>query len=487
LLAGANDYRTVDLPGLPGGEVTGDAWLGAFKTIDSGQTWFSLLLPGYPQDNSPDGLASPLKGFAAAADPTVRAGTNGLFYYSGVAFNRGAQGASVAFVARYIDNNNQENGDPIGYVGTSVVAKSSGSVFLDKPWIAVDIPREGAKMCSISSRQPDGSIQVQTFPGGNVYVAYSVLSGSGTSQLGQINFSHSRDCGVTWSKPVQISRSSDRINQGAVIAISPADGTVYVTWRRFASPAPSADDQAQSDAILVTRSPDEGESFETARMARDMFSGQAPPVNWAKTLLEGSPFDQGTSNVSFRFNAYPTISLDGNGRVYLAWSERGIGPGGDARIMLATAGKDDDLNFTALSPVENSPTRGHQLMPSLTFGGGKLVLVYYDMHEDSSDAQYIPLGGGQYSMTEVPVGDLAPPMPQPAKVFNNFIADAAPAGYPPSSGVTQWTCVLPRPPPGTCRFFLRQSRSRTTYLAAARGQLSLSSFSSIRRICRCLP
>jgi hypothetical protein len=431
LLAGANDYRTVDLPGLPGGEVTGDAWLGAFKTIDSGQTWFSLLLPGYPQDNSPDGLASPLKGFDAAADPTVRAGTNGLFYYSGVAFNRAAQGASVAFVARYIDNNNQENGDPIGYLGTSVVAKSSGSVFLDKPWIAVDIPRDDAKLCHISSRQPDGSIQVQSFRAGNVYVAYSVLSGSGTTQRGQINFSHSRDCGVTWSKPVQISRSSDRINQGAVIAISPEDGTVYVAWRRFASPAPSKHDQAQSDAILVARSPDEGGSFGTARIAREMLPGQPPPVNGAKTVVQGVPFDQGTSNVSFRFNAYPTLALDGQGMVYLAWSERGIGPGGDARIMLATAGEGQDLDFSALSPVENPPTRGHQLMPSLTFAGGKLVLVYYELREDSSDAQYTALGGGQYSMTEVPVGDLAPPNPQPAKVFNNFIADAAPAGYSP--------------------------------------------------------
>jgi hypothetical protein len=433
LLAGANDYRTVDLPGLPGGEVTGDAWLGAFKTIDSGQTWFSLLLPGYPQDNSSDGLASPLKGFDAAADPTVRAGTNGLFYYSGVAFNRAVQGASVAFVARYIDNNNQENGDPIAYVGTSVVAKSSGSVFLDKPWIAVDIPRDDARLCHISSRQPDGSKQVQSFRAGNVYVAYSVLSGSGTTQRGQINFSHSRDCGVTWSKPVQISRSSDRINQGAVIAISPEDGTVYVAWRRFASPAPpdDPDDQAQSDAIVVTRSPDEGGSFGTARIAREMLPGQPPPVNGAKTVVQGVPFDQGTSNVSFRFNAYPTLALDGEGMVYLAWSERGIGPGGDARIMLATAGEGKDLDFSALSPVENPPTRGHQLMPSLTFAGGKLVLVYYDLREDSSDAQYTPLGGGQYSMTEVPVGDLAPPNPQPAKVFNDFIADAAPAGYSP--------------------------------------------------------
>src|SRR5208282_4485628 len=231
LLAGANDYRTVDLPGLPDGAVTGDAWLGAFKTTDSGQTWFSLLLPGYPQDNSADGVASPLKGFAAAADPTVRAGTNGLFYYSGIAFNRGAQGTGVVFVARYVDNNNQENGDPIGYVGTTVVAKSDGSVLLDKPWVAVDIPRDDAKMCRVPSRQPDGSLLVQSFRGGNVYVAYSVLSGSGTSQRGQIMFTHSRDCGVSWSKPVQISRSSDRINQGAVIAIDPQDGTVYVAWR----------------------------------------------------------------------------------------------------------------------------------------------------------------------------------------------------------------------------------------------------------------
>ncbi len=438
LLAGANDYRTVDLPGLPNGEVTGDAWLGAFKTIDSGQTWFSLLLPGYPQDTSADGLASPLKGFAAAADPTVRAGTNGLFYYSGIAFNRGAQGASVVFVARYIDNNNQENGDPIAYVGTTVVAKSDGTVFLDKPWVAVDIPRDDAKMCRISSRQPDGSIQVQSFRAGNIYVAYSVLTGSGASQRGQILFSHSRDCGVTWSKPVQISRKTDRINQGAVIAINPQDGTVYVAWRRFASPAPSSDndkdkdDQAQTDAILVARSPDEGESFGEGRMAREMPQDQGRAVNWAKAEEDGEPFDQGTSNVSFRFNAYPALAVGDDGRVYLAWAERGIGPGGDTRVMLATArGDDEDLDFSALSPVENPATRGHQIMPSLTFAGGKVVLVFYDLREDSSDAQYTPLGGGQYSKTEVPVGDLAPPIPQPANVFNQFIADASAVGSPP--------------------------------------------------------
>src|SRR5882724_12315382 len=38
LLAGANDYRTVDLALTTNGE-TGDAWLGLFKSLDGGATW----------------------------------------------------------------------------------------------------------------------------------------------------------------------------------------------------------------------------------------------------------------------------------------------------------------------------------------------------------------------------------------------------------------------------------------------------------------
>src|SRR5215467_15774334 len=75
LLAGANDYRTVDLNFFATGE-TGDAWLGVFKSFDGGATWQSTLLPGYSLDQTPEGLSSPLKTpmqFQAASDPVVRA------------------------------------------------------------------------------------------------------------------------------------------------------------------------------------------------------------------------------------------------------------------------------------------------------------------------------------------------------------------------------------------------------------------------------
>jgi hypothetical protein len=401
LLAGSNDYRTVDLPGLPGGE-TGDAWLGVFKSYDGGQSWRSTVHPGCPQKVTACDGAPLLKNYAAGADPVVRAATSGLFYYSGIAFTRDSPKKSAVFVSRFIDNNNEEHGDPIKYVDTVSVAAGNDAVFVDKPWLAVDIPRPGAGVCTISVPQKNGNPLIQKFPAGNAYIAYTTFTDE-TKPPSQIVFSRTTDCGATWSKPFVVADGS--LNQGASLAVDPNTGAVYMAWRRFQS-------AGIADAVMFAQSKDGGLTFSAPREVAAI-----------------SPFDQGTTGFSFRTNAYPAIAVDGASRIYLAWSERHMGApasGGDARIVVTTSR--DGAQWTARAPLNDYPGRGHQFMPAMTFGGGKLMVIFYDLRQDTTVGNFTPTGGSQYVEARAPAGDLATTPPHPEKVFTDFLLDAAPAG-----------------------------------------------------------
>jgi hypothetical protein len=292
LLGGSNDYRTVDLPGLPGAE-TGDAWLGVFKSYDGGQTWRSTVHPGCAQNIPACAGAPALKNYTAGADPVVRAGTSGMFYYAGLAFTRETPKKSAVFVSRFIDNNNEENGDPIKYINTTPVGPGSDTVFVDKPWLAVDIPRANAATCRISVPQKNGNPLVQSFPAGNVYLAYTAFTDE-TKPPSRIFFVRSTDCGATWSTPFIV--GDNALNQGASLAVDPVTGAVYIAWRRFKSPG-------ITDAILFSKSTDAGQTFSTPQEVATI-----------------TPFDQGTTVFSFRTNGYPTMAVDGSSRIYLAWS-----------------------------------------------------------------------------------------------------------------------------------------------------------------------
>jgi hypothetical protein len=361
LLAGANDYRAVDLEEAAG-EV-GDAWLGVFKSFDCGATWTSTLMPGHKLDTSAAGMASPIKGLAAAADPTVRAGTSGLFYYSGIAFNRGEGEIGKVFVSRFIDNNNKDGGDPIEYAGTVQIETGTSGQFLDKPWIVADVPR-GGLTCNVNGRQ---------VPAGPVYLVYTSFVGGDNNVHSKIMFSRSDDCGATWSNP---SKLSERVakNQGTTIAIDPGNGAIHIAWREFASP----EDSTSRNAILVARSTDGGRSFTKAEAIRPQFV----------------PFDQASSVLTFRTNAYPTIAVvpavaEGRpagqaGRVYVAWSARGFGGErpNDARVVISTS--IGGATWSAPRRADSFTGTGHQIMPTMAFAGGKLALAYYDLRSDVS-------------------------------------------------------------------------------------------------------
>jgi lectin-like protein len=398
LLAGANDYRTVDMPGLHGAKETADAWLGVFKSFDGGARWKSTLLPGYPQDTSADARKSPLYGYQAGADPVVRPGPGGLFYYSGIVFDRTAGGKSRVFVARYIDNNNKEAGDPIVYLGATAVASLPAGTpsMIDKPWIAVDVPRAGARNCSIDTAGSRGGRMTQSIPAGNVYLAYSVVTGSDADITSTIMFSKSTDCGVTWTRPIAISRPADRVNQGATVAVDPSNGHVYVAWRKFGV-------QNDPDAIVIARSQN-ATAFERPTTLRQFYTGRdlgqllrfmmqerrGGEVEAATDVdQEVDAFDQvsGTLKDKFRTNAYPTMAIDAQNRVYVAWSERGFRPASqgasdDASIVMTTGVS--GASWLQPFAIDTHDNPGHQFMPSLAFGGGKLMLVYYDLREDVS-------------------------------------------------------------------------------------------------------
>ena len=465
LLAGANDYRSVDLPypdvssdeddACPGGKCA-EPWVGVFKSRDGGQTWQSVLLPGFPQDpcNSvpvpagcPPSSPSPLRGFSTASDPVVRAGTNGLFYYSGIAFQRGTNNGTV-FVSRFMDLDNKENGDvtqdrdTIKYIDTVEVASGTATQFLDKPWLAVDVPR-GSHSCSIGVPQ-QGNIVQQTVPAGNVYVIYtSITNPSPNVFLSNLYFKRSTDCGKTWSAPFLVSRAYSE-SQGATIQIDPETGIVYVAWRVFrVGPQP--------DQMVIAASFDGGLSFTPGIpfVVLPSYNANNP----------GGPsfFDQVTTGEQFRTNAYPALAAGDSGfpflpgPLYMAWSQRGIGPNPtDARVMvLALPGSfmltPSGIRFPTAMPVDNGSltgddgvpllndlggtlSRGHQFMPQMTVAGGKLSVAFYDQREDHTVGVFtpnVPFGpsalGDFYLESRLLSGELPG---TPASVFTPFLTDA---------------------------------------------------------------
>jgi hypothetical protein len=270
--------------------------------------------------------------------------------------------------------------------------------------MTVDIPRD-ANTCTITTTQTDPVTHqtkqiTQKIAAGPVYVAYTAFSHDTTGDRSDIYFTMSANCGANWTAPARLNPLTDRVNQGATMAIDPRNGNVYIAWRRFANPT----DTTSTDGLQVARFTRSTGALLPPGLVRQLPSDHLSNIldkisekRTSKTTTSTSTddplesFDQGTTDVtgdlSFRTNAYPTIAVDTAGRVYMAWSERGYGTpnsspvSGDARIVLATS--TDGVSWSAPRAIANEAP-GHQIMPTLTIGGNRLVLVYYDFREDVS-------------------------------------------------------------------------------------------------------
>ena len=342
VLAGANDYRTVNIPGLPDDKEVGDAWVGLYKSTDCGQSWLAELMPGYPQDPTTVGRAQPVYGFTTGADPVVRPGVAGTFYYSFIVFNRGTNNGKLA-VARFIDTNDREAGDTFQFLGQTILDNGSSGQFIDKPAMATAL---GTGMCTMGS---------ETVPATTVYAAWSVFVGNDNNIRSKLYFARSGNCALSTDGPATKLSESFAINQGAAIGVDPTSPNVYVVWRQFTP-----------DNVLFAKSTDGGRTFTKAELL---------------PTLTGVPlFEQSTTPNTFRTKAYPSVAVDQNGTLHVAIAAR-VGPQGDSRIVVTSLLR-GATGWTPPVQIEQTPERGHQFMPALTYAGGKLNALWYDLRDD---------------------------------------------------------------------------------------------------------
>jgi hypothetical protein len=390
-LSAGNDYRLVGVAGPQDGKVTGDAWLGLYWTRDGGATWRSTLLPGFPGDLSSEGAASPIFGFGASADPTVRAGMAGLFGLSGIAFNRndesggasalksGGEGkAGVQFFSLFIDDNNSSNPDVAPrHVRTTIVDSGSSGRFLDKPWFAWDIRRSGSATCTIPG---SSGVPSQTVPAGNLYVAYATFLGGGNNPHSDVWVKRSTDCGQTWNTQAKLTASID-ISQSPMVAINPANGDVYVVWREFGT-------SGRADRILWSKSTNGGKSFSKASVLHDL--GVPSGTSQSTAFDQGSLPNETTPGVRMaRTNDYPSVCIGSNGVIRVAFSKRiaqpdAFVPGIDfARIVVASS-SNGGQSWSAPVPIDNHRWAGHQFQPSLACTGTTTTALWYDQRNDNA-------------------------------------------------------------------------------------------------------
>ena len=372
VVVGWNDYCLTDL---------GAGWQGFAFSRDSGETWTNSIVPGYPQDTSAEGQASPLFGdHTDAGDPIAAFDNSGNLFVGGIAFNRVGPVNGDVYVATY-GTQDQPNGYPVDYLRTRIVGKGTptrglgGGIFQDKPLLEVD--RTGG--------QYDG----------NVYVCWSRFTGGGQNR---ILFSRSTDSGESFSRPISLTTPGQIGSvQGCDIAVE-ADGDVYVTYRTFVT-------GNRPEALAFNRSTDGGASFDKGQRIRNI-TPYFPSDSGARDCGDG-PYLCPSEFVFHRVPLEPRVTADQSGElpgVYLTYNEirpgstqpsstsySSAGPGTVGQSLVYVVRTTNDGNSWS-DPVAPDPAAGHQFFPDIDAFRGEVALVWQDNRTDPAYSVQLPIG-----------------------------------------------------------------------------------------------
>ena len=378
-----------------------EAWIGLAFSRDRGRTFYNALLPGYPQDTTAVGVASPVHGDNAGSDPVLITGQNGRVYLIALTFDRG--GMSRISSTRFTDRNYVEGAEPFYFDFTKEIdhgSMSSKGRFGDKPSAAA---YAGGSSTSFStSGVSKKKKQIVVVPGcERLYTAYTVFEGNEVNGnfKSSIYAAVSASCGESWSAPVKINApfSSNGVNypgtsnQGTTTAVDPDTGDVYIAWRTYGP-----------DGMVYVKSVDGGQSFSTPRAI-----AAAPFYLFDQPLLKTT---SGTNTATFRSNAYPSLTIY-DGHLVVVWSERfnllasAFSATGVPRAVMTVGTKnlDGSIAWSPRKPVDlqdNTATElnkrceavldlsnmpavecrntGAQVMPYVAAIDGQLAVVYYE-------------------------------------------------------------------------------------------------------------
>src|SRR5437764_2283 len=249
LIGSSNDYCGVYNNGMDANGApipSGPVWLGYYRSENSGGTFVSSLVPGYPGDTSPYAALAQVR-TASSGDPVIAWDNHGRVFM-GSESSGDPEGTAKTFgdvwVARYV-NPGGPSGAPANdgkaYQGTVTVAQGSSAPnllgkFHDKT--AIEVDRTG------------GSCD------GYVYFAWARFTGNTSSGFNSsVYLVRSTDHGATFSSPMKLSQTVHDIQFPDISVTS--NGHVYVTYRQFADIRSNQD----TDAIMYQKSTDCGGSF----------------------------------------------------------------------------------------------------------------------------------------------------------------------------------------------------------------------------------
>ena len=343
VVAGSNDYCA--------SIVNNEVWSGFYRSTNSGQTWSLSLVPGYPDDTSAAGLASPVHGTCGASgDPTQSFDGEGNLFYGFICFNRSKPISGGVYVARYTGHGATYDRTVLVKRGTPSGLFTTG-LFQDKINLAAD--------------QTEGEFS------DNVYVAWSQYHGL-QSGNNAVLFARSTDHGLSYSKPFKVTPNEHGTASFVDLAVGP-DGTVYMTYLTYPSSSrPTAD-------VWLLRSDDGGVSFEAPSHVASIelfdsnqFAGATGTVDCGD-----GPFICESGFTFSRFFSNSAVAADEDG-VHVVWaSELATGQN---KVFVRNS-TDGGETFDAAATLDGV-TAGHQWFPDIASADGVLSAIFYDSRTD---------------------------------------------------------------------------------------------------------